>query len=398
MPKRLIIIGGGAAGVFLAANIKSTLWETVVLEKATQPLLKVKISGGGRCNLTHATFTTPELIRNYPRGAKELQSVFARFQPADAIEWFESKGVELQTCDDDCVFPRSTSSQTIIDLLLSESNRNNVGVKYSSEVINIKHEAGKFVVLTPNHTFQADSLAITTGSSPQMWQIIKNLGHTITPPVPSLFTMNCKDRILRRLAGTSFPEAELSFADSKITQSGILLITHQGVSGPAVLKISSFGARKMHALNYHFDLKVNFISATFDEASEILQKHKSDNPKKSIYSSNISQVTNRFWNNLVHEAGIAEKLWADCGKSDVAQIAALLTNTTLKITGKNQHKEEFVTAGGVDLREIDFKTMESKLVPHLYLAGETLDIDALTGGFNLQACWSEAYVISRNFM
>ncbi|MDR3252568.1 MAG: NAD(P)/FAD-dependent oxidoreductase [Tannerella sp.] len=398
MSKKLIIIGGGAAGFFLAANIKSEHWKTSILETATQPLLKVKMSGGGRCNLTHATFSTSELVKNYPRGEKELRSVFSRFQPADTFDWFETKGIELKTYDDDCVFPGSNSSQTIIDLLLNEAKKNGVNVQYCSEVIDVKHDSDKFTVSVKDRTYEADSLAITTGSSPKMWQIIENLGHTVIPPVPSLFTMNCRNRILQNLAGTTFPEAELTLSDSKIKQSGILLVTHQGISGPAVLKISSFGARKMHELNYRFDLKVNFISASFEEASDILTGHKCENPKKSIYSSNIHQVTNKFWNNLVQEAGIAEKTWADCGKSDFTKIANLLTNTELKITGKNPHKEEFVTAGGVDLKEVDFKTMESKLVPKLYLAGEILDIDALTGGFNLQACWSEAYVISRNFI
>jgi predicted Rossmann fold flavoprotein len=398
MYKKLIIIGGGAAGFFLAANMKSDTWETLILEKAKQPLRKVKVSGGGRCNLTHATFSVSELVKNYPRGEKELRSVFSRFQPADTFEWFESKGVKLKTYDDDCVFPLSNSSQTIIDVLLRETTKNKVSVYYGSEVTGIKHDDKTFLIFTEDKTYNADALVITTGSSLKMWKIIQNLGHKIVPPIPSLFTMNCKNSILQNLAGTVFPEAQLLFPEAKIIQSGILLVTHQGISGPVVLKISSFGARKMHELNCHFNLRINFISTNREETYDILTKHKSENPKKSLYSSNIKQVTNKFWNNLLREAKIADKLWTDCEKKDFNKIADILTNTELKITGKNLHKEEFVTSGGIDLKEVDFKTMASKLVPNLYFAGEALDIDALTGGFNLQACWSEAFVISRGFI
>ncbi|MDR3266484.1 MAG: NAD(P)/FAD-dependent oxidoreductase [Tannerella sp.] len=370
-------------------------WETVILEKTKQPLLKVKISGGGRSNLTHATFAVSELVKNYPRGEKELRSVFTRFQPADTVEWFENRKVKLKTYDDGCVFPLSNSSQTIIDLLLNETKKNSVSVYYDSEVTDIHHDNGNFLVFTKDKTYKADALVITTGNSLKMWEIIKNLGHKIVPPVPSLFTLNCKHPILQNLAGTTFPEVKLLFSEPKIIQSGILLVTHQGISGPAVLKISSFGARKMYEQNYRFILNINFISKSDEETYAILTQHKRENPRKSIFSSNIKHVTNKFWNNLLQEAAIADKLWADCGKNDFNKITGMLTNTALTITGKNPHKEEFVTAGGVDLKEINFKTMESKLIPNLYFAGETLDIDALTGGFNLQACWSEAYVISQ---
>jgi predicted Rossmann fold flavoprotein len=398
MRKKLIIAGGGAAGLFLAANVKSDTWETVVLEKAKFPLLKVKVSGGGRCNLTHATFSVPELVKNYPRGEKELRSVFSRFQPADTFEWFENRGVKLKTYDDECVFPLSGSSQTVIDLLLGESLRNKVRIHCQAEVSNIKCNNGRFLVFTKDKTYDADALVVATGSSRKMWRIIENLGHRIIPPVPSLFTFNCKDRILHDLSGATFPETELSIPEMRTRQSGILLVTHQGISGPAVLKISSFGARIMHEANYHFNMRVNWISATHEETLRILTQYKSENPGKSLHSSNIKQVSRKFWNNLLQKTGIAEKRWSDCGKADFNGIAELLTNTELKIAGKNPHKEEFVTAGGVDLKEINFKTMESKLIPNLYFAGEILDIDALTGGFNLQACWSEAFLISRNFV
>ncbi|MDR2147688.1 MAG: NAD(P)/FAD-dependent oxidoreductase [Tannerella sp.] len=398
MYKKLIIAGGGAAGFFLAANMRTRDWETVILEKARQPLLKVKISGGGRCNLTHATFSASELIKNYPRGEKELRSVFSRFQPADTFEWFENKGVKLRTYEDGCVFPLSDSSQTIIDLLLREAKKNDVQVYYQTEIIDIKYINGKFTVYTQGKTYIADALAITTGSSQKMWKIIGNLGHTIIPPVPSLFTFNCKDQILTNLSGTVFQKAELSVPEIKIKTSDILLVTHQGLSGPAVLKISAFGAREMYDWDYKFSLRINWIAENQENTIKILHRHKDENPKKSLYSSNIKQVTHKFWNNLLQKAGIADKLWADCGKSDFYKITEILTNTQLQISGKNTHKEEFVTAGGVDLKEVDFKTMQSKLIPNLYFAGEILNIDGLTGGYNLQACWSEAFVIGRGIV
>lgn len=394
--KQLIIIGGGAAGFFLAANLTSKYWNTLILEQSKQPMQKVKISGGGRCNLTHACFEPRKLAKFYPRGAKELLSVFSRFQPADTFEWFENKGVALKIEEDNRVFPVSDSSQTVIDVLMREAEKNEVQARYETAVTDIKTENGKFCIKTKNEIYFSDSLVIATGSSPKMWTILEKLGHTIVPPVPSLFTFNCQNVLIQNLAGTSFPEAEISIPKLKIKQFGAVMITHWGLSGPAILKLSSLGARELHELNYSFTLRINWISEKFDRTVELLVEQKKNNAKKSLYSAKIPQVTNRFWQNLLQTAGIKEKLWAETGNADINKIADILTNTNLQISGKSAFKEEFVTAGGVDLKEIDFKTMQSKLVPNLYFAGEVLNIDAITGGFNFQACWSEAFIISRN--
>jgi predicted Rossmann fold flavoprotein len=396
MAKKLIIIGGGAAGFFLAANLKSKNWETLILEKTALPLAKVKISGGGRCNLTNATFSPVELVKNYPRGEKELLSVFSRFQPLNTFEWFENNGVKLKTFDDGCVFPLSDSSQTVIDLFVNEVKKNNVSVKYNHEVTDIKYIDNTFSVHANEIVYTADALVVTTGSSSKMWNLLERLGHKIISPVPSLFTFICKDKLIANLAGTTFDEAEVSAPEMSIRQKGILLITHQGLSGPAILKSSAFGAFKMSESDYHFKLKINWISENTVRVQEILNEHKKLNVRKNLYSSNIKQVTNRFWYNLMRKSEIQDKLWADVGKNDINKISEILTNTELGITGRNNHKEEFVTAGGVDLKEVNFKTMESKLFPNLYFAGETLNIDGLTGGFNLQACWSEAFIIKES--
>ncbi len=395
--KQLIIIGGGASGFFLASNIKSENWKVLILEQAKQPLQKVKISGGGRCNLTHACFIPRELVKYYPRGSKELMSVFSRFQPSDTFDWFEKRQVALKTEEDNRVFPDSDSSQTIIDTLLNEAQTNNTQIHYETTITGIIKENKKFKIHTTQHIYEADALVIATGSSPKMWKIINKLGHKIITPVPSLFTFNCKNNLINNLQGISFPNAEISIPSIKSEQFGPLLITHWGLSGPAILKLSSWEARKLADLNYNFILRINWISEKFDDVKETLLEQKQLHPKKSIYSLKIYNITQRFWQNMLQTLEIKEKILADLGKTDINKIADTLTNTNLKIQGKSTFKEEFVTAGGVDLKEIDFRTMKSKLIPNLYFAGEVLNIDAITGGFNFQACWSEAYIISQQF-
>ena len=394
--KQLIIIGGGAAGFFLASNVKSSKWKILILEQAKNPLQKLKISGGGRCNLTHACFSAKKLVKYYPRGSKELISVFNHFQPSDTFEWFSQKGVDLKIESDHRVFPQSDSSQTIIDTFLQETQKNNIEINYNSKVINIRNINNKFEIATIENKYFADALVIATGSSQKMWDIIHHqLGHNIIKPVPSLFTFLCSDKLLSNLQGISFPEAEIHIPSLKIKEFGPILITHWGLSGPAILKLSSWSARELFKLDYKFILRINWISETFDRVREELFIEKIKNPKKSIYALKIYNLTQRFWNNLLYSLQIKDKKLADLNKKDINKIAEALTNTQLQINGKNAHKDEFVTAGGVDLKEIDFRTMQSKLIPNLYFAGEVLNIDALTGGFNFQACWSEAYIISQ---
>jgi len=395
MKRRIIIVGGGAAGFFLAANLKAYNQDVLILEQSKQPLQKVSISGGGRCNLTHACFEPHELATSYPRGSKELLSVFMRFQPEDTIRWFENKGVALYTDDDGCVFPKSDSSLDVVNMLLREAERNSVEVRCGTTVKAITQTLEGFEVKTNKSAYRCDILVITTGSSRQMWKTLEDLGHRIAPPVPSLFSFVCRNQLLQGLAGTVFTKVEATIPSLKIKQSGILLITHQGLSGPVILHLSAFGARELHALNYSFTLRLNWISTRRDDAIDLLLEEKRRNPVKHLYSSNIKCVTMQFWKNMLFYAQIEDCLWANVSKDVINKIADSLTNTCLDIYGRNTLKEEFVTAGGIDLKEVDFKTMQSKLIPNLYFAGETLNIDGITGGFNFQACWSEAYIISR---
>lgn len=395
MKRSIIIVGGGAAGFFLAANLKAENQDVVILEQSKQPMQKVRISGGGRCNLTHACFEPRELVASYPRGSKELLGVFTRFQPADTMQWFESKGVALYTDDEGCVFPQSDSSLDVVNTLLREASRNGIEVKCGTTVQEITKTADGFEIKTDKGAHQCDTLVITTGSSRQIWKMLERLGHRIVAPVPSLFSFVCRDRLLQDLAGTVFANVEATVPSLKIRQSGVLLVTHQGLSGPVILRVSAFGARELHALNYSFDLRLNWIATKREETVAMLLDEKRRNPAKHLYSSNIKCVTSQFWKNILNTANIENRLWADTSKDVINKITDSLTDTCLKITGRNTMKEEFVTAGGVDLKEVDFKTMQSKLIPNLYFAGETLDIDGITGGFNFQACWSEAFIISR---
>lgn len=395
--KQLIIIGGGAAGFFLASNLKNKNWKVLILEQAKKPLQKLKISGGGRCNISNACFIPKNLTKFYPRGSKELLSVFHRFQPSDTLEWFKSKGINLKIEPDNRIFPETNSSQTIIDTLLKEALSNHVTIVYETIVTHIAKDENKFVIQTNQNSYKANAIVICTGSSPKMWDIIKKMEHKIVPPVPSLFTFNCNNSLIQNLQGISFPEAEISIPPLKIKETGPVLITHWGLSGPVILRLSAWRAREMADLNYTFSININWVNEKFDSIKEQLQRIKQTQPKKSIHSIKIYNIPQRFWLNLLKQAEISNKLVADLGKTDINKIAEILTHTQLDIEGKSIFKEEFVTAGGVDLKEIDFKTMQSKLIPDLYFAGEVLNIDAVTGGFNFQACWSEAYIISQQF-
>ncbi|PQL94217.1 BaiN/RdsA family NAD(P)/FAD-dependent oxidoreductase [Apibacter adventoris] len=395
--KQLIIIGGGAAGFFLASNLKYCNWNVLIIEQAKKPLQKLKISGGGRCNLSNACFVPKELTKFYPRGAKELLNVFHQFQPLDTIEWFKNKNTNIKIESDNRIFPETNSSQTIIDTLLNETSSNQINITYETQVTQITKNENKFNIQTNQNLYCADSVVICTGSSQKMWKIIEKLGHKIIPPVPSLFTFNCKNSLIQNLQGISFLNAEVSIPQLKIKENGPILITHWGLSGPAILRLSAWGAREIANLNYNFSININWISEKFDTVKENLYKIKQAHPKKTISSLKIYNITQRFWLNLLDHVGISNKLLADLGKKDINRIAEIITHTQLIIDGKSTYKNEFVTAGGVDLKEIDFKTMQSKLISGLYFAGEVLNIDAVTGGFNFQACWSEAFIISKQF-
>jgi predicted Rossmann fold flavoprotein len=395
--KQIIIIGGGAAGFFCAANLDATQYKITILEQNSDVLQKVKVSGGGRCNVTHACFNPRELVQFYPRGNKELLSVFTRFQPGDTMEWFENRKVSLKIEGDNRVFPESNSSQTIINAMLQEVQHRNVEVKTKCSVKEIENQHEKYVVKTSLGDFEADYIIYTTGSSPKSLKIIESLGHNIIDPVPSLFTFNIKDDLLKDLAGTSFEMAETSIPRLKTEESGPLLITHWGLSGPAILKISAWEAVNLAKMKYNFEIEVNFISRSIDDAEEVFQQFKQANPKKTIGQSKIFDITNRFWQRILEVSNIdLNKQVANISKKEMDRIIENLCKKKFQVTGKSTFKDEFVTAGGVDLKEINFKNMASKILPNFYIAGEVLNIDAVTGGFNFQACWSEAWLIAQD--
>ncbi len=399
-PKKIIIVGGGAAGYFLAANLpKSNQYSVTLLEKANEPLQKVKISGGGRCNVTHAEFVPAELVKNYPRGHKELRSVFSKFQPGDTFDWFESRGLPLVIEEDQRVFPETHSSQSIIDIFLSEAEKNEVEIRLSEGVTSIEKTEKGYQVFTPINSYQADILVLAGGSSKAMWKMIENdLGHSVIPPVPSLFTFNCKHPLLQDLAGTSFPNAEVEIPALKSSERGPVLITHWGLSGPGILKLSAFDARELAQMNYEFEIRLNVVGTTYEDLFETLWQYKEENPSLKIDRQRIwYDLSKRFWHRILFLSSISlETYWAELSKKQVQEISRWLTGANLPIKGKSTFKEEFVTAGGIDLKEIDMRTMQSKFQPNVYFAGETLNIDAITGGFNFQACWSEAFIIAEH--
>lgn len=395
--KQIIIIGGGASGFFCAANLDEKKYKITILEQNSDVMQKVKISGGGRCNVSHACFDPRELVQFYPRGNKELLSVFTKFQPGDTMEWFENRKVSLKIENDNRVFPESNSSQTIINTFLNEIQKKNVEVKTKCSVKEIEKQNDKYFVKTSLGDFPADYVVYTTGSSPKSLKMIESLGHKIIDLVPSLFTFNIKDDLLKDLLGTSFEMAETSIPKLKTEESGPLLITHWGLSGPAILKISAWEAINLAKVKYNFEIQVNFISKDIDEAEELFQDFKISNPKKSIGSSKIFEVTNRFWQRILEVSKVdSNKQIANISGKEMQTILENLCKKKFQVTGKSTYKDEFVTAGGVDLKEINFKNMSSKLLPNFYIAGEVLNIDAVTGGFNFQACWSEAWLIAQD--
>ena len=395
--KKVIIIGGGASGFFTAANIDTKLYDVTILEQNSDVLQKVKISGGGRCNVSHAYFDPRELVQFYPRGNKELLSVFTKFQPGDTMNWYEEHGVALKIEDDNRIFPESNSSQSIIDCLVNECKKKNVKILTKQTVTEILPQENGYKIHTTDQNYFADYVVFSTGSSPKAFKILEKLGHQIIAPVPSLFTFNIKNEILKDLMGTSFQYVDIEIPKLNLEESGSLLITHWGLSGPAILKLSPWGARELAALKYQFEIIVNFIGTASEDALEIFKNFKENEPKKSIGQAKIFDITNRFWQRILFVSGIdTTKQLANINNKEMQKIIENLCCCRMNITGKSTFKEEFVTAGGVDLKEMDFKTMKSKKLPNFYISGEVLNIDAVTGGFNFQACWSEGWLIAQD--
>lgn len=398
----VLVLGGGAAGFFTAINaVQMNPHATVViLERGKEVLTKVKISGGGRCNVTHAEFDPRPLTTHYPRGEKELLGPFHHFMTGDTIAWFEERGVALKIEEDGRMFPVSDSSQSIIDCFTSEVERLGISVLKGHAVKSIGKLENLWEVSTSTETFSAKQLVVATGSNPKVWKMLEQLGHQIIPPVPSLFTFNISDPRIKDLSGLSTEAAvEVISQESKsiLASEGPLLITHWGMSGPAILKLSAWGARLLEPTNYHFDIRVNWLlDASEEDTLAALLRLKEVNPKQTLQKFAAFELPKRLWRNLLVAAEIpTTETWATVTKNQLSNMTKQLTAGQFKVKGKSTFKEEFVTAGGVDLKEIDFKTFESKLRSNLYFAGEVLNIDAITGGFNFQNAWTGGFLVAR---
>jgi predicted Rossmann fold flavoprotein len=395
----IIIVGGGAAGFFTAINIveKNPKLKVAILERGADVLQKVRISGGGRCNVTHACFEPNELVKYYPRGEKELRGPFHQFSSGDTIEWFEKHGVELKTEDDGRMFPVSNSSQTIIECFLNATQKLGIEVLTGQSVQSLFKKEAVWKIETQNENYLAEKLILATGSNPKIWEMMQTYGHAVVSPVPSLFTFNIKDPRIKELPGVA-AHVTVKVKDTKLESTGPLLITHWGMSGPAVLKLSAWGARILHDKNYQFTIFVNWLcDLETDEAEKILKALKQEHAKKAVSKKSPFDFPNRLWESLVLASGIeAETKWADLSKTQLQNLSNQLTNGTFQVNGKSTFKEEFVTAGGINLKEINFKTMESKLHENLYFAGEIVNIDAITGGFNFQNAWTSGFILANS--
>jgi predicted Rossmann fold flavoprotein len=393
----IIIVGGGAAGFFTAINIveKNPKLKVAILERGNEVLTKVRISGGGRCNVTHACFEPDELAKFYPRGEKELRGPFHQFCSGDTVEWFSHHGVELKIEEDGRMFPVSNSSQTIIDCFLKATQKLGIAVLTGQRVQSIFKKDNFWKIETQTENYITEKLILATGSNPKIWEMLQNFGHVIVNPVPSLFTFNIKDSRIKELPGVS-AIVSVKVKDTKLTSTGPLLITHWGMSGPAILKLSASGARILFEKNYQFTIFVNWLNdVDGDEAEKILKDLKQEHAKKAVSKKSPFELSNRLWEKLVLASNIFEETkWADLSKVQLQNLANQLTNCSFQVNGKSTFKEEFVTAGGINLKEINFKTMESKLHENLYFAGEILNIDAVTGGFNFQNAWTSGFILA----
>jgi predicted Rossmann fold flavoprotein len=402
-PQRIVIAGGGAAGFFAALACAESRRdaEIIILEKSSQFLSKVKISGGGRCNVTHADFDAREFSKSYPRGERALISAFAKFQAADTVAWFESRGVKLKVENDGRMFPTTDSSQTIIDCLTNAAQKSGIKLRSNCGVESaIQKSGGGFELkLSSGEILSCDKLLLAIGGcrTPALGQLAVSLGHTLETPVPSLFTFYVEIPWLRQLAGISVENVEASIPETKLRERGALLLTHWGLSGPAVLRLSAWGARELHAKNYRFKLQLNWLPQLTEEklVAEFQARRKSQ-PAKFITNFPVAPLPARLWEQLVLASGIArDARWAALSGAAQHKLVQQLLRSEFPVTGKSLNKDEFVTCGGVKLNEVNFKTMESKICPGLFFAGEVLDIDGVTGGFNFQAAWTTGWIAGR---
>lgn len=398
--KKVIVIGGGAAGFFFAVNCAELHpnYDITILEKSNKLLEKVRISGGGRCNVTHALFEPKELVKRYPRGERELLGAFHRFMTQDTIDWFQYRGVELKTEEDGRMFPITDDSETIAQCLLSMAAEYGVKIKTQQEVDALTHTNGKWAITTSkDETLTADIVFIATGSALRMWDILRRMGYETAEPVPSLFTFNIKDERINGLQGIAAERVTVKIQDTKLQESGPLLITHWGMSGPAILKLSAWGARILKEKQYKFDISVNWTGdLSLPQTIEKIKEHKMNASKKAILNNPLFKLPSRLWERLCKQAQIKATVWADLSNKELQELATALCQSVFAVTGKSTFKDEFVTCGGVELHQIDLKTFQSKLHPNLFFAGEVLNIDAITGGFNFQAAWTGAWIAAQN--
>lgn len=399
--QQILVIGGGAAGFFAAISAANhhPNARVVLLEKSSKLLAKVKVSGGGRCNVTHHCFENRNLVKFYPRGERFLKKAFEHFSVKETVVWFEAEGVALKTEADNRMFPESNTSQTIVDSLWKKANELGIEIRMNIAVQSISPKDELLEVVTANESFLANRVIVATGGSPKIdgltW--LKDLGHEIVPPVPSLFTFNLRKHEITQLMGVSVSEVGVKLQGSKLQSKGPLLVTHWGLSGPAILKLSAFGARELAEKNYRFQFQVNWLGSLKEhELRSTMDNTLTEVKKRKISNRNPFGLPSRLWDYLLQRSVIdAEKPWQELGKKQLNKLINTLLNDVYEANGKTTFKEEFVTAGGVSLKDIDPNTMMSKVVQNLYFAGEVLDIDGVTGGFNFQAAWTTGFIAGR---
>jgi predicted Rossmann fold flavoprotein len=403
--KQIVIIGGGASGIFAAINaarLGNGNSQVIVLEKSNQLLSKVKISGGGRCNVTHSCFEPKELVKNYPRGHKELLSAFFHFNPTHTVEWFESRNVKLKTEEDGRMFPVTNDSQTIIDCLLAEAKKYDVDIKTSFEIEDIEIENNQFIIKNKYKNIVADKLLIAAGGNAlgALTKKIKEWKHTMQPAIPSLFTFNIPNHPINELSGIGLEKVEVILPEVKQKMQGAFLFTHWGISGPAVLKLSAFAAIELFELKYQFKILLNFVpELNANEVKEMLLKAKQNQSKQKVCSNPLFFLPKRLWLLICEQSNIPSTLnFADLNKNQLEKLLQLIISYPLQANGKATYKDEFVTCGGVTLNEINFKTMESKTIPNLFFAGEIINVDGITGGFNFQNAWTTGMIAAENMI
>ena len=400
--KRLVVVGGGAAGFFCAVNAARLYpsLEVMILEKSNHLLSKVRVSGGGRCNVTHACFSIAEMIKKYPRGASFLKKAFHHFFTSDTIAWFKERGVEIKTESDGRMFPVSNTSQTIIDCLMQEANQYGVTILMNREVKEIVKKDNGFNLLFSNHSIiETDFLCIASGGYPKSLQFewLTKIGHTVESPVPSLFTFNMPGNPITALMGIAVEKVQVKIRGSKLVEDGPMLITHWGMSGPAILKLSAWGARELASKNWQFGIIINWLPIYTEQTlKEKFQQVRFDIAAQKISNRNPFSLPQRLWDYLLQQSGVNENIrWADLPAKEQNKLIKNICAQEFSVNGKTTFKEEFVTSGGISLDEVDHASMQSKIVPNLFFAGEVLNIDGVTGGFNFQNAWTTAWIAAQ---